>query len=127
MRNWVLKTFKPINDFMNDSDRGAGHGVGYGVFYAFVLLPFGYFPWVLVGLLLVNHVRCAFQELVVEQWKDKSKTPDFWYDSIYRPLQTDIVCLGLVWLPVYLWWAVVVCALLVGIKKADDKPLIWWR
>lgn len=113
-----------INDFMNDPDRGAGHGIAQGLIYGIVLLPLaalGFIP-ALVAM-AANHVRVLYQELVNEDWKSKPKTGDFWFDAICRPLQTDLVVL-IGFVPKYLWVFLCLFIVIVGIKKKNEWPLV---
>src|SRR3990167_5825249 len=97
---------------MNDSDRGPGHGITQGALYGLVFLSLEMFlsllfPLWAVGicwalLALLNHARALYQELVVEGWNKKAKAWDFWFDAIFRPLQSDALSL-LIFLPQQSW------------------------
>ena len=118
-----------LKDLMNDSDRGPGHGLAQGMFWGFLFLPLSVFSLKLaVTVVILNYTRVAYQELITENWKSKAKTGDFWYDCIFRPSQAAVVFLGIGYLPVELWGAVVLLALVVGFKKKNEWPLlIFWR
>lgn len=122
--------FKKINDFMNDNDRGPGHGIAQGMFYGFVFLGFSFFIpfYAAVILCVINHCRVLYQELIVENWRSRPKTGDFWYDILFRPLQTDIVFLGFGYLGAVFYPLVLVVGLIVGYKRKNDWPIIiFWK
>lgn len=132
-----MKLLSALNDFMNDNDRGPGHGLMQGTVYGFVILTVAsflslFFPSWLVAVTVVllcvaNHTRVLYQELEVEGWFFKNKTGDFWFDSIFRPLQTDIVSCLFFFSPKY-WFVILSIALLVGFKRKNEWPLfIFWR
>lgn len=114
---------------MNDNDRGPGHGVAQGLFYGFIFLIFSFCSvYIALGVLLINHLRVAYQELVIEDWKSKPKTGDFWYDCIFRPLQTDATLLGFGYLPKEVWPLVVLVVFVLGFKKKNEWPLLlFWK
>lgn len=124
-----MNLVKPLNDFANDPDRGIGHGITHGLYYGIIMLTFTpLLPW--WGVVLVcamNHVRVLYQELIVEGWKNRTKTGDFFYDILFRPLQADLVLL-LAYLPHIYLLALCPLILLVGYKKKNDWPvLIFWK
>jgi hypothetical protein len=120
-----------INAFMNDNDRGPGHGIAQGLFYGFILLSLCVFPgWVMALALIGNHIRVVYQELWIERWKDRRNAisyGDFWYDILMRPLQTDVVaCMGFA--PREYWLIFIVAAFIIGFKKKNEWPLVvWWK
>lgn len=121
-----------INTFMN-SERGAGHGISQGMFYGVLFLAFAWAPlWFAVILMTVNHARVAVQELYIEGWlyhyKVRKAKGDFWFDCLFRPLQTDVVFLGFGYLPKEFWPLIVVLTLIVGFKKKNEWPLLmFWK
>lgn len=117
-----------INNFMNDPDRGAGHGIAQGLVYGIALLPLATLGWQACVLgCAINHLRVLYQELINEDWKSKPKTGDFWFDAVFRPLQSDAVLL-FGFMPQYMWLVISVFIVLLGIKKKNDWPLlIFWK
>lgn len=98
------KAFLAIMNFMNDSDRGPGHGVMQGAFYGLILCCVAPFVpwWVIAVLCVLNHGRVLYGELVLEDWKSKAKTGDFWYDVAFRSAQTNIIS-ALAYVPQSYW------------------------
>ena len=128
MMDEINSLLKPLNGFMNDKDRGIGHGLSHGIFYGFMLMPLCGLPWWVMALALIgNHARVIYQEWEVEQWVQKEGGAwyhgDFWYDIYMRPLQTDVVaCMGFA--SIGYWWIFVIAAVIIGIKKKNDWPLL---
>ena len=129
----MTKIKKEFEDYLNDGDRGPGHGIGNSLFWGFVICSIAiYFPWyVCVVLLIANHVRTFHQEWFIEEWRFKYKTAadrgDFWYDAFFRPAATDFIVVGVCFfynfLPVFFILAVV-----FGWKKRNQWPLvIFWK
>ena len=121
--------FKVIMNFMNDSDRGPGHGIMQGAFYGLILCSIAPFvPWWVIAILCVlNHVRVLYGELEIEDWKSKTKTPDFYFDAIFRPAQTDIISF-LAYVPQPYWSILFLAAFLAGWKLKSEWPaILWWK
>ncbi len=122
---WLLAFLKPLNDFVNDSDRGIGHGISHGLFYGLILIPLtSWSVYAVIIALVANHTRVGVQELLVEEWMKRPKTGDLWFDLIFRPLQTDVFVLGIGYLPSRWWWAVALVCLAIGFKSKNDWPLL---
>ena len=128
-----------LTDFMNDNDRGPGHGIMQGAIYGFVILfivkLFGLFlppfvAWIIFGVLcLANHARVFYQEWIIEDWGNRDRTGkgDFWFDILFRPLQADVVGLMGI-LQSWVWLIIVPVILLIGYKRKNDWPfLIFWK
>lgn len=116
-------------DFMNDSDRGPGHGVMQGAFYGLIfscIAPF--VPWWITAILcILNHGRVLYGELILENWQAKAKTGDFYFDAIFRPIQTDIIsCMAYV--PRSYWPILLLAAFVAGWKRKNEWPaILWWK
>lgn len=118
-----------LNSFANDPDRGIGHGITHGLYYGIIILTLTpVLPWWGVAIVCaMNHARVLYQELIVENWIVKKWTGDTWYDSAFRPLQTDLVVL-LAYLPHLYWLVLCPLILLIGFKKKNDWPaIIFWK
>lgn len=125
--NKFMKLLKPLNDFMNDNDRGPGHGIAQGLFYGVLFLPFTTNIVLLISVLAANHLRVLYQELFIEGWSKKKKDGDFYYDAIFRPLQTDITVLFGIVSSSY-WFLIILGIIVTGFKKKSNWPLLmFWR
>ena len=123
------KILTAINAFMNDNDRGPGHGIMQGAFYGLLFCIIGSFaPWYVVsGLCIINHIRAFYEEYFIEEWCHKPKAGDFWFDAFFRPLQTDIVSL-LPYVERRFWPVVILAAFLAGWKRKNDWPaILFWK
>lgn len=129
MTNHISYIINRLTLFANDPDRGPGHGITHGLYYGIIMLTFTpLLPWWGVAVLCaMNHARVAYQELIVEGWKNRPKTGDFVFDLFFRPLQSDLVVM-LAYSPVYLWSVLCPLILLIGYKKKNDWPFfIFWK
>ena len=132
-----MKLLDTINDFMNDSDRGPGHGIMQGAFYGLIflavesilalLLPFWAICICWAVLATANHVRVIYQENILEGWASKEKTFDYVFDVAFRPLQADAIS-ALIFIPSWAWCPWIIFSILLGYKNKKDRPFfIFWR
>jgi len=122
-----VKWLATMNRFMNDPDRGPSHGVTQGLFAGLLLLAATFLPiYIVITLCVLNHCRILYQELIIEGWAKKPKEPDFYFDTFFRPAQSDAL-VALAYLPPFWWFLWCPFILLLGYKTHSDKPfLIQW-
>lgn len=131
-----MKIIATMTAFMN-SERGGGHGITQGLFYGLIFLSIEsllatMLPLSAVGvcwfvLAAANHARCLYEENIVEGWRYKPKTWDYWFDAYFRGFQSDAMS-ALIFIPKSFWCPWLVFTLLLGYQKKDEKPFfLSWR